>query len=136
MAQGLIERLTNFLMPIEEVPQNEPTSAVERRAHLRLHKPANLKIIAATPQTFDDIRFYADYLQANYAVIINMEKVDAKIRQRITDFLNGVSYVTGSTAERVSDEIILYVPPFVEVGKELYAYTIPTYVKRPFEGKQ
>lgn len=135
MALGLIDRLTNFLMPVEDEFAHEASVVMpERRTPLRevrshSQQPA-LKVFIATPSEFDDVRMCADYLKSNVAVLINYEKVDNCEQQRIVDFLSGVCLVTGGGNQRVSDTVVLYAPVYVDINKELYAYSIPTYVKR------
>lgn len=130
LALGLIDRLTNFLMPVEEesLPP-EHISVSDRRASLKVHSPSALKVFVAAPQTFDDVRVCADCLKAHVAVLLNFEDVDTVTQQRIADFLNGVCAITDGTNQRVSETVMLYVPANVDVSKELYAYSVPTYTK-------
>jgi cell division inhibitor SepF len=131
LAFGLIDKLTNFLMPVEEesVPP-EQFGPSDRRASLKVHSPTALKVFIAAPQSFDDVRVCADCLKSHIAVLINFEDVDNITQQRIDDFLSGVCVVTDGTNQRVSDTVTLYVPANVDVNKEMYAYSVPTYVKR------
>lgn len=131
MAQSLIDKLTNFLMPIDNSEGTPETAATqERKTHLRVHTPAALRVYVASPVSFDDVRYYADYLKSNTAVIVNFDQVDAVTQERIGDFLNGVLYVFNGSAQRVSDTVHMYLPANVDVNKELYAYSIPTYIRR------
>ncbi len=132
MASGLIDKLTNFLMPVEE-EETQPAEAPsygDRRAHFRVHSQAALKVFIATPAEFDDVKLCADYLKANVAVLINFEAADDATMQRIGDFLDGLLTVTGGTSQKVSDSVAIYVPAHVDINKEMYAYSIPQYVKR------
>jgi len=126
----LIDKLTNFLMPVEEVPPEEMSAARDRRAQLKVHSPAALKVFIATPTEFDDVRLCADYLKANVAVLINFENADGLTKQRVGDFLDGLLVVTGGSSQRVSENVVLYAPPHVDVNQERYAYSVPAYVKR------
>lgn len=128
-----MDKLTNFLMPVDEevAPHaEEPTAGEPRRAQLKVHSPAALKVFVASPAEFDDVRLCADYLKANFAVMINYEDVDAPTQQRIGDFLDGLVAVTTGSSQRISDNVVLYVPAHVDINKELYAFSVPTYVKR------
>ena len=125
MSSGLIDKLTNFLAPVENEESSGPESAAERRSALRVHSPAALKVYIGIPQSFDDVRLYADHLANGVAVVINFEDVDGPVKQRIADFLNGVSYVTGGTCQRVAEQVQLFVPGNVDVSKELYAFATP-----------
>jgi cell division inhibitor SepF len=132
MSSGLIDKLTNFLMPVEEhEPEPAQTApAGDRRAQLRVHTPAALKVFVASPAEFDDVRLCADYLKANVAVLINFEGVDAATQQRIGDFLDGLLVITGGASQRVSETVVIYVPAHVDVNKEMYAFSVPPYAKR------
>lgn len=126
---GLMDKLTNFLMPEDEIVE-ESQAVREKKNHLKLHTPAALKVFVTSPRLFDEAPDLADYLKTNTAVVVNFEKTDVELQRRITDFLNGVSYVIGAHVERISNYIYIYVPPYVDVTKELYSYSIPTYVKQ------
>lgn len=132
MATGLIDKLTNFLMPVEEegTQPADVQPAGDRRAQFRVHSPVALKVFIANPAEFDDVKLCADYLKANVAVLINFEAADSATMQRIGDFLGGLLTVTGGTSQKVSDSVVMYVPANVDVNKEMYAYSVPTYIKR------
>ena len=126
MAPGLIDKLTNFLMPVEEEQQPvEVPHAGDRRAQFRVHSqnPAALKVFVATPAEFDDVKLCADYLKANVVVLINYADVDSAVQQRIGDFLNGLITVTGGACQRVTDTVVLYAPTHVDINKEMYAFS-------------
>lgn len=137
MAIGLIDKLTNFLMPIEEEQQQavvaEGTAVQDRKAQLRVHSQAALRVYVAAPGCFDDVKNYADYLKSNVAVVVNFDNVDPATQERIGDFLNGILYVINGNAQRISDTVHMYLPAHVDVNKELYAYSIPTYIRRKNE---
>lgn len=131
MTGGLIHKLTNFLMPIEEAEVRK-TDSLRTRPSLTVHSNSavELKVFVAIPHSFDDVRDFADRLRAKEAVIVNYEYVDQENRQRIADFLNGVCYILEGSVQRISDDSMLYAPENVDISKELYAYSIPTYIKQ------
>ena len=137
MAIGLLDKLTNFLMPIEEEQHQtaavEGTAVQERKTQLRVHSQAALRVYVAAPACFDDVRYYADYLKSNVAIIVNFDNVDKAAQERIGDFLNGILYVINGSSQRVCDSVYMYLPAHVDVNKELYAYSIPTYIRRKNE---
>ena len=131
MAYGLMDKLTNFLMPVEEEEHHTVmTVPGDRRTQLKVHAPAALKVYVTQPQVFDDVKVCADCLKSNIALVVNYDNADATTQQRIGDFLAGVCFITGSSSQRVSETVMLYVPGNVDINKELYAYSIPTYIKR------
>ena len=40
------------------------------------------------------------------------------MKNRIFDYLNGVSYIIGATVSKVSENLLMYAPNHVEVDKE------------------
>ncbi|VBB08732.1 Hypothetical protein LUCI_4010 [Lucifera butyrica] len=133
MAVGLIDKLTNFLMPVEETEtvMTEVPVAREKKTHLKLQPvSSSLKVFVGTPGSFDDVKVLADYLRAGTSVVVNYEHVDEAIQQRIHDFLTGLCYVIGGLAERISENVLIYTPANVDVSKELYSFAVPTYVKK------
>ncbi|WP_425057735.1 Cell division protein SepF [Sporomusa carbonis] len=141
MALGLIDKLANFLIPVEEeVTMPEKAMPVEkdvaqydneRRPKLKVHsqQAENLKVVVDLPTCFDDVQKYADYLKANTAVVVNYQQVDGATQQRMGDFLNGVCYIMGGSVQRISSQVVLYVYANIEVDKKLFAYSVPTYVR-------
>jgi cell division inhibitor SepF len=130
MTLGLIDKLTNFLMPIEEESlQPEEPVINDKRAQLRVHSQAGLKVYIVKPKSFDDVKVCSDCLKTNVTVLVNYEEVDDSTQQRIADFLLGVCYVISGTSQHVSETVILYVPPNVDINKELYSCSVPTYIK-------
>lgn len=142
MALGLMDKLANFLIPLEEemtAPEKLETSAAkeaplqetERRPKLKVHSQStgNFKVLVDLPTSFDDVQKYADNLKSNVAVIVNYQQVDAATQQRMSDFLNGVCYVLGGCVQRISEQVILYTFAAIEVDKKIFAYSVPTYVR-------
>ena len=131
MAYSLIDKLTNFLMPLEEseTEQDQVSSRV-RKASLQVHSPASLRVFIAVPRAESEICHLADCLKNKISLVVNYNEVDLRLQQAIHDFLCGVSYITEGSNERISDRIYMYVPAHAEFDKRLFAVTIPTYVKK------
>lgn len=134
MAVGLIDKLANFIMPIEESAEPQDNNVVHVRSkssHLRVHANYDeLKIVVISPLRYEDVRSCANQLKAGMAVLVNFQHVDDSTKQSMNDFLDGVCYVIGGLAEKISSDIKLYTPEGVGINKELYGYSIPTYVKQ------
>ncbi|MDD4601521.1 Cell division protein SepF [bioreactor metagenome] len=136
MTIGLIDKLTNFIMPVEEsldLPDNQ--SSGRKKPGLRVHSnnSSDMKMVVVLPLKYEDVTGYADYLKAGIAIVVNFSHVDSYIQQSMIDFLSGVCYVVSGSSERISERILIYVPASVAINKELYAYSIPTYVKHKVE---
>jgi cell division inhibitor SepF len=137
MGLSLIDKLTNYLMPLEEVATegqviSEMDAARSRRSmNLKVHsnESASLKVVVASPATYDDVCVYANHLKENVAVVINFAGVEIDMQHAIKDFMNGVCYVISGNVQRIADSVFIYVPGHVDIEKELYAYSVPAYIK-------
>ena len=84
----------------------------------RIVKTGHLNIMVRTPRSFTDVRAYADSLMAGSAILVSFEAVDATLKNRIFDYLNGVSYIVSASVEYISDDLLMYAPAQVTVAKE------------------
>ena len=84
----------------------------------RLVKTGHLNIMVRTPRSFTDVREYADSLMSGSAILVSFEAVDAALKNRIFDYLNGVSYIVSASVEYISDDLLMYAPAQVTVAKE------------------
>lgn len=84
----------------------------------RLVKTGHLNIMVRTPRNFTDVREYADSLMGGAAILVSFEAVDAALKNRIFDYLNGVSYIVSASVEYISDDLLMYAPSQVTVAKE------------------
>ncbi|MBP2654393.1 MAG: sepF 1 [Firmicutes bacterium] len=130
MALGLLDKLTNFLVEDEDAAVEDELSTGERRTKLRVHELSTFKVYVMNPSAFDDVRVCADYLKANVAVVFNFEGVDSQTQQRICDFIDGVCVVIGGASQRVSETVMLCVPPNVDINRELYTYSLPAFKRK------
>lgn len=96
----------------------EEDERVEEYAGPRLLKTGHLNIMVRTPKSFTDVREYADSLMSGSAILVSFDAVDAALRNRIFDYLNGVSYIVAASVSFISDDLLLYAPEQVEVNKE------------------
>lgn len=131
MGYTIIEKLTNFLIPVEETAQPQ-LAASDRRARLQVHSPGALKFFTAMPQSAAEAKGLADHIRNNCAVMVNYELVNETAQQEINDFLDGVCYVLNGSAQKVSEQVTMYLPAFAEADKQIFAVNLPTYVKRSF----
>ena len=90
----------------------------EQYAGPRLIKTGHLNIMVRTPRSFTDVREYADSLMGGAAILVSFEAVDAALKNRIFDYLNGVSYIVSASVEYISDDLLMYAPSQVTVAKE------------------
>jgi cell division inhibitor SepF len=84
-----------------------------------LLQSGKLEILVRMPHAFEDATEYADALMHGCALMVSFAEADDETRNRIFDYLNGVSYIIHASVARVSPTILLYAPEQVEVDKQL-----------------
>jgi cell division inhibitor SepF len=136
MALGMLDKLTNYLMPMEDMAAKKQVGTESdmeygSKPNLQIHTNQSiaLKIVVVSPAKYDDVRTYADHLKANIAVVLNLTGVEMDMQYAIKDFMNGASYILAGNVQRIADSVFMYTPSNVGIDKELYAYSVPTYVK-------
>ncbi len=85
----------------------------------RLLRSGGLNILVRTPKAFSEVREYADALIGGSAIMISFSAVDVPLRNRIFDYLNGISYIVNASVSKVNDDLLLYAPEQVDVNKQI-----------------
>ncbi len=70
-------------------------------------------------RSFEDAEEYAARLLDQQIVLVSLAQVDSALRLRLFDYLNGVSYAIGAQVEKVTDDVLLYVPAPASVEHEV-----------------
>ncbi len=83
----------------------------------RLLETSHLNVLIREPKSFADVREYADAILKGAAVMVCFEAVDDALRNRIFDYLNGVSYIVDASVSKVSEDVLLYAPRKVSVDR-------------------
>ena len=87
------------------------------RPSLTVVKTHDLTMKIYAPDNFDQVVGIADDILEHRAAVVNYERVNDDDQRRISDFVNGVCYVTDGTVSMVSEKIFLYMPNGVEAGE-------------------
>lgn len=87
------------------------------RPSLTVVKSHDLTMKIYAPDNFDQVVGIADDILERRAAVVNYERVNAEDQRRISDFVNGVCYVTDGNVSMVSEKIFLYMPNGVEAGE-------------------
>ena len=72
-------------------------------------------VMVYEPNVIEDAQNIIDYIKNREPIILNLEKTEAEISQRILDFCSGAVYALEGTIHPVSGEVFLIVPEKVKV---------------------
>lgn len=88
---------------------------VEEGSIIRLHTRPAQRVHVLYARTMDDARRAADNLKAGHQQVVNFQYADARVRERVVDFLMGVVYALEGTVERVHEQVFLFAPAHIQV---------------------
>lgn len=104
------ERETSFR---DSASKRRPASVVS------IHTQKQVRVMVAEPVSFEEAQGIAEHLKARKSVILNLEKADLHLSQRIVDFISGTTYALGGNMQKVGNGIFLFVPNNVDISGEL-----------------
>ena len=79
----------------------------------------DMEVTVIRPTTMENTREIADTLLANCTVVLNLERIDVDLAQRIIDFAGGTCYAIGGSLQKVSSYIFILTPSNVEISGDI-----------------
>ncbi|MDR0314774.1 MAG: cell division protein SepF [Oscillospiraceae bacterium] len=86
---------------------------------VNIHTTAQLQVVLAKPEKFEDASSVADHLNERRTVVLNLESANRDIARRLVDFLSGVAYANGGQIKRVANSTFIITPYNVDVMGDL-----------------
>lgn len=77
---------------------------------------AQCEIIEVT--SFDHAKLLADKIRERTAVLLNLRETEPEMVRRLVDFATGLTYALDGSMRKVSDGVVLVLPPRVSLGRE------------------
>jgi len=98
-----------------DVPEYQPR-ATRRDKIVNIHTSVQMEVVVTAPGSYDDAQTACDYIKTKKPVVVNLEKVEMHIAQRIMDFLSGACYSLNGSVQRVSNNIFIIAPENVDIS--------------------
>ncbi len=86
---------------------------------VNIHTTAQLQVVLAKPEKFEEVRGIADNLNEKRTVVLNLESVSKEVARRLIDFLTGVAYANNGQIKRVANSTFIITPYNVDVMGDL-----------------
>lgn len=99
-----------------------PQRRVQRNTEdkvVNIHTTAQLQVVLAKPEKFEEVRGIADNLNEKRTVVLNLESVSKDVARRLIDFLTGVAYANNGQIKRVANSTFIITPYNVDVMGDL-----------------
>lgn len=99
-------------------PQRRVQRSTEDKV-VNIHTTAQLQVVLAKPEKFEEVRGIADNLNEKRTVVLNLESVSKDVARRLIDFLTGVAYANNGQIKRVANSTFIITPYNVDVMGDL-----------------
>jgi len=77
---------------------------------------AQCDVVEATG--FGDAKLLADRIRDRVPVVLNLRATDPDMVRRLVDFASGLTYALDGTMRKISEGVIMVLPPRVSLGRE------------------
>lgn len=67
---------------------------------------------------FSDAKLLADRIRARVPVVLNLRDTDPDMVRRLVDFASGLTYALDGTMRKISEGVIMVLPPRISLGRE------------------
>lgn len=82
---------------------------------MNLQANVQMEVVVIQPSTYDEAQEICDHIKSKKPCIINLEKMEHNIAQRIMDFVSGACYTLDGNMQRVTNNIFLIAPQNVDI---------------------
>lgn len=97
-----------------------PSSAGVRNGRVvSIQTSAQLQVMLAKPERFDEVKEIAEQLNRKVTVVLNLETCQDGIARRILDFLSGATFANGGSVKPVAAKTFLLTPSNVNLMGDL-----------------
>ena len=100
----------------------KPQRRIQRNTEdkvVNIHTTAQLQVVLAKPEKFEEVRGIADNLNEKRTVVLNLESVSKDVARRLIDFLTGVAYANNGQLKRIANSTFIITPYNVDVMGDL-----------------
>lgn len=106
---------------VNDVSEVEPVFSSSKRQNkiVSIHNNIAAKVKIVKPTTYEEAADICDELKNRKIVVINTTGLEARIAQRLLDFMGGASYALGGDLEEIEKNVYILSPATVEVSNEL-----------------
>lgn len=114
-------QVRSYEEPSYEQPRRVPARTERMQTPIRSASSSGLELIIRQPSTFDDSQEICDLLKQDRAIILNLEKVEPVLAQKMMDFISGAIYALDAKIHQISGCIFCISPSKVDISGDYFA---------------
>lgn len=109
------ERVEEPVPEGEDGWEGEENPRSRRGSLVSLPGSHQIKVMLVEPNAFEEVQRVADHLKNRRPVILNLERAEKEMGQRVLNFLSGTIYALNGNMHRVGNGIFFFAPSNVEL---------------------
>lgn len=107
-------READYAMP---APRKASASAARNNPQVySINTNVQMQVVIIKPECYEDAQEICDQIKTKRPVVVNLEKVEYPVAQRIMDFLSGTCYSLEGSIQRVANNIFIIAPENVDIS--------------------
>lgn len=92
------------------------------RQPIQMRSASNgLEVIIKQPTSFDDAQEICDLLKDEHAIILNLERLDHALAQKMMDFISGAIYALDAKIHQISGYIFCISPAKIDISGDYFS---------------
>ena len=106
---------------LQEQPRRVSARPERQPVPMRSASASGLELIIRQPSRFEDSQEICDLLKQDRAIIVNLEKVEPELGQKMMDFISGAIYALDAKIHQISGAIFCISPAKVDISGDYFA---------------
>ena len=106
---------------VQEQPRRVSSRPERQPVPMRSASASGLELIIRQPSCFEDSQEICDLLKQDRAIIVNLEKVEPELGQKMMDFISGAIYALDAKIHQISGAIFCISPAKVDISGDYFA---------------
>ena len=100
----------------DETPR---TTTIKSSKMMSIPATTPLQVIVVKPEKYADAAAIADHFKNKKTVVLNLDKTNKEVANRLIDFLGGVAYAADGDLKRISGTTYIIVPVNVDISGDI-----------------
>lgn len=114
---GLRDTSADYSAPVAPVSRKTSSRSANNNPQIySVNTNVTMQVVIIKPECYEDAQEICDQIKTKRPVVVNLEKVEYPVAQRIMDFLSGTCYALEGAIQRVANNIFIIAPENVDIS--------------------
>ena len=113
---GLRDASADYSAPVASTSRKSSSRNNANPQIYSVNTNVTMQVVIIKPECYEDAQEICDQIKTKRPVVVNLEKVEYPVAQRIMDFLSGTCYALEGSIQRVANNIFIIAPENVDIS--------------------